>query len=49
MGRKDERFSHLDENGGARMVDIGEKEITRRVAVAACRMHNKLAKNAKEG
>jgi cyclic pyranopterin phosphate synthase len=43
MGRKDERFSHLDENGGARMVDIGEKEITRRVAVAACRMHMKPA------
>lgn len=27
-------FSHLDANGKARMVDVGEKEISKRVAVA---------------
>ncbi len=31
-------FSHIDEDGNARMVDIGAKKITRRVAVASCRV-----------
>lgn len=30
----DRGFSHLDETGAARMVDIGDKESTRRVAIA---------------
>ncbi len=33
-----ERFSHLDERGRAQMVDVSEKEITRRVAEASCRV-----------
>jgi cyclic pyranopterin phosphate synthase len=31
-------FSHLDETGTARMVDVSEKPITRRVAEASCRV-----------
>lgn len=31
-------FSHLDENGQARMVDVSGKTVTRRVAVASCRV-----------
>ncbi|MCK4924428.1 MAG: cyclic pyranopterin monophosphate synthase MoaC [Spirochaetes bacterium] len=31
-------LSHIDEDGNARMVDIGAKKITRRVAVASCRV-----------
>ena len=33
-------LSHVDENGAARMVDVGEKPITRRraTAMAVCRM-----------
>lgn len=31
-------FSHLDDSGRARMVDVSEKPVTRRVAEAACRM-----------
>ena len=31
-------FSHFDESGHARMVDVGGKEITKRVAVAAGRV-----------
>ena len=27
-------FSHLDSEGAARMVDVGEKEVVRRIAVA---------------
>jgi cyclic pyranopterin phosphate synthase len=36
----DERkpFSHLDEGGTARMVDVSEKPVTRRVAEASCRV-----------
>ncbi len=30
------KFSHLDSDGEARMVDVGGKEVTRRIAVAAC-------------
>jgi cyclic pyranopterin phosphate synthase len=29
-----ERLTHLDEDGSARMVDVGDKEITRRTATA---------------
>jgi cyclic pyranopterin phosphate synthase len=41
MGRdqdreQEPRLSHLDEEGGARMVDVGEKAETRRRAVAGC-------------
>jgi cyclic pyranopterin phosphate synthase len=31
-------FSHVDESGNARMVDIGGKEPTRRTAVASCKV-----------
>lgn len=31
-------FSHLDEAGRARMVDVSEKAVTRRVARASCRV-----------
>ncbi len=31
-------FSHIDENGNVRMVDVGEKAVTRRVAKAHCRV-----------
>lgn len=31
-------FSHLDERGRARMVDVSEKPVTRRVAEASCRL-----------
>ena len=31
-------FSHLDEHGCARMVDVSEKSVTRRVAEASCRL-----------
>ena len=41
MSRKELQLSHLDEAGGAYMVDIGEKEVTRRVAAASCRMQMK--------
>jgi len=35
----DERsFSHLDEQGGAHMVDVSRKPITRRLAEASCRV-----------
>lgn len=32
------KFSHLDAVGGAHMVDVSEKEVTRRVAEASCRV-----------
>ena len=32
-------LSHIDESGKARMVDVGSKEITERVAVAGCEIH----------
>lgn len=35
---EDARFSHLDEEGRARMVDVGGKESTRREAVAEARV-----------
>jgi len=31
-------FSHLDERGQARMVDVSGKAVTRRVAAASCRL-----------
>lgn len=31
-------FSHLDDTGRARMVDVGEKAVTAREAVASCRV-----------
>ena len=31
-------FSHLDPQGSARMVDVSEKPVTRRVAEASCRV-----------
>ena len=34
----DKRFSHLDAQGKARMVDVGAKPVTRRLAVAAGRI-----------
>ena len=34
MAKKD--FSHLDEEGRARMVDVSEKAVTRRTAEASC-------------
>lgn len=34
-----EHFSHMDEAGNARMVDVGQKEITSREAVAAGRIY----------
>ncbi len=33
-----DRLTHLDEEGNARMVDVGEKEVTERVAVARGRV-----------
>jgi len=35
MTAKKSKLSHVDERGAARMVDVGEKEATRRSAVAA--------------
>ncbi len=32
------KFSHLDAEGGARMVDVSTKAVTRRVASASCRV-----------
>ncbi|MGE4505060.1 MAG: cyclic pyranopterin monophosphate synthase MoaC [Desulfovibrionaceae bacterium] len=34
----EDRLSHLDAEGNARMVDVGGKEITRRVAIVRCRV-----------
>lgn len=33
---RDDRLTHLDEDGTARMVDVGGKDTTRRTAVAGC-------------
>jgi len=32
-------LSHIDESGKARMVDVGAKDVTERVAVAGCEVH----------
>ncbi len=44
-------FSHLDADGNARMVDVGEKAVTRRVAIAqACvRLNASLAGELRSG
>ncbi|TGD75251.1 cyclic pyranopterin monophosphate synthase MoaC [Mangrovimicrobium sediminis] len=33
------QFTHLDETGAARMVDVGAKEVTERVAIARAEVH----------
>ncbi len=35
------RFTHLDETGGARMVDVGDKPETRRAATASARVRTR--------
>jgi cyclic pyranopterin phosphate synthase len=35
---KDNDFSHLDEKGSANMVDISSKNITKREALASCKV-----------
>ncbi len=37
-GPSDEGLTHLDEAGRARMVDVADKDVTRRTAVAGCRV-----------
>jgi cyclic pyranopterin phosphate synthase len=37
-GTEPGRLSHLDERGSARMVDVSDKPVTRRVAEASCRV-----------
>lgn len=39
MSRKQDSLTHLDAHGRARMVDVGDKPITHRVAVATGRIH----------
>ena len=34
-----DRLSHIDKSGKARMVDVGKKDITERIAVAGCEIH----------
>ena len=34
-----EEFTHFDEKGNARMVDVSDKEVTRRVAIARGKIH----------
>jgi len=34
----DNKFTHIDANGNARMVDVSDKEVTRRTATAGCRV-----------
>jgi len=34
--KQDSHFTHLDKNGGARMVDVSNKPITIRIAIAQC-------------
>ena len=38
-----EHLTHLDENGRARMVDVGDKAVTRREAIARCGIRMKPA------
>jgi len=38
QGPSGKEFSHLDEAGRARMVDVSAKAVTRRVAAASCRV-----------
>ena len=39
MAQESSNLSHVDESGNARMVDIGSKGVTERVAVASCELH----------
>ncbi|MCZ6538757.1 MAG: cyclic pyranopterin monophosphate synthase MoaC [Chloroflexi bacterium] len=39
MTKSPGELSHIDESGRARMVDVGPKDITERVAVAGCEIH----------
>ena len=39
MAQESSNLSHIDESGNARMVDIGSKGVTERVAVASCELH----------
>ena len=34
MDIRAEKFSHIDDDGSVRMVDVGAKAVTRRVAIA---------------
>ncbi len=38
MADETPRLTHLDDEGAARMVDVGGKDVTARVAVAGCRV-----------
>ena len=39
MAQESSNLSHIDESGSARMVDVGSKGVTERVAVASCELH----------
>ena len=39
MAQESSNLSHIDESGNARMVDVGSKGVTVRVAVASCELH----------
>lgn len=36
-----DELTHLDEQGHARMVDVGDKDVSKRVAVASARVHTR--------
>jgi cyclic pyranopterin phosphate synthase len=38
MDRKEKVFTHLNEDGSVRMIDVGGKSVTRRIARAVCRI-----------
>ena len=39
MTQESSNLSHIDESGNARMIDIGSKGVTERIAVARCELH----------
>lgn len=39
LSASSDRLSHIDESGKARMVDVGSKDVTERVATAGCEVH----------
>ena len=39
MAQESSNLSHIDDSGNARMVDVGSKGVTERVAVASCELH----------
>ena len=39
MTQESSNLSHIDDSGNARMVDVGSKSVTERVAVASCELH----------